>query len=89
MNFLSKIASNCKAWLKAYLYKRKWNDTRRVEFLRMLVSEDNRWMYHDETVRTLTNRYLELLGDDWAKISVLSSRDLRRDLRLDPNTRSK
>lgn len=58
-----------------------------VEHLRTMLISDNHWMSHSFIVRTLTNRYIQALGDNWNNRSFPPSHKLRESLRLDPNVR--
>jgi hypothetical protein len=73
---------------------RKWRKRRywarfQLDYLRMMVSEDARWLAHDPTARALTERYEAMLRDDWYTGTSLPISTLRTQLGLDPRRPAK
>jgi hypothetical protein len=63
--------------------RKKWAG-RQLEHLFTLVNADNRWMAHDKTASTLTQRYLDALDKDWYAKHFQEVHKLREELGLDP-----
>lgn len=76
------------SWLKYYWLrfwrKRTFSDQMMIENLRLILLQDNQWLYHDTTARELTERYLAMLEDTWEKNKVEPSHRLRERLKLEP-----
>lgn len=84
MKMFTKIAQAYQEWRR----KRRWNAKLQLEYLRLQVMEDQRWMAHDPKVSTLCQRYLDMLADDWERRSVRNVSDFRREIGCDPHVRA-
>lgn len=56
-----------------------------IEALRIAIMEDNRWMASNPIASRLTERYLDILSDDWTKKVIESSDSVRSELGIDPH----
>lgn len=59
----------------------------KIEHLKIILEEDNRYLNHDNTSRLLTERYLMALGEDLAYSPLENIVVLREKLGLTPNYR--
>lgn len=73
------------ARLRAWRDRRFWSKVQ-LEYLRVLVSEDARWLAQDPTASALTQRYEAMLREDWYTLITQPISSLRRQLGLDPHT---
>lgn len=74
------LGERFKHWEK----RRYWNKTRQIEHLRLMIQSDAHWMNHDLTVKTLSERYLNALKEDWYSYSFEHASVIRNKLKLDP-----
>ena len=49
--------------------ERRYWEKRHLEYLRVLIQCDDRWLAHDPIADALTTRYLKALSSDWYKTS--------------------
>lgn len=61
---------------------------RAIERLRILLIEDQRWLASDPTSKALTQRYLDVISEDWDTKVIEDSDALRRRLDLEPLKKS-
>lgn len=72
--------------LDAKIYRRnmKRDHDEQIENLRVAIMEDNRWMASNTIASRLTQRYLDILADDWRTKVIESSDKVREELDIDP-----
>ena len=76
------ILEKFKKWCTKPTY---WELEQKIEHLKIMLEEDNRFLHHDNTSRHLTERYLMALGEDWAYSPLDGIVALREKLGLTPN----
>lgn len=76
-----RVAEKLRAWKR----RRYWTTSRQIEHLRTMLDADNRWMSHDTTANSLTQRYLDALAHDWYRRVYEDTPDLRRRLGIVPS----
>lgn len=65
--------------------KQKRNKEEQNEVLRIALINDQRWMSHNPFIRTLTQRYLDILSPDWKTKVIKDSATVRVELKIEPN----
>ena len=68
---------------RKWVLRRRWGPRVQLERLRVIVAQDNRWMANDPIAAALTERYLEMLSDDWYERSSEDVSRLRHRLGID------
>ena len=74
---------NLLAKYKQWKNKRYWKK-QQLEYLRVTLLTDHRWLANDKTADALTSRYLDILKDDWYKLAHEDVSKLRDRLGLNP-----
>ena len=74
---------NLLAKYKQWKNKRYWKK-QQLEYLRVTLQQDHRWLANDKTADALTSRYLNILKDDWYKLEHEDVSKLRDRLGLNP-----
>ena len=74
---------NLLAKYKQWKNKRYWKK-QQLEYLRVTLLVDHRWLANDKTADALTSRYLNILKDDWYKLEHEDVSKLRDRLGLNP-----
>lgn len=69
-----------KAWRK----RRYWQ-AQQFEHLRMAIMTDWRWLAHDPVASELTERYRQMLREDWYTVPHEDTPQFRRRIGLEPN----
>ena len=62
-----------------------WELEQKIEHLKVLLEEDNRYLNHDKNSRLLIERYLMALDEDWAYSPLDGIVALREKMGLTPN----
>ena len=74
---------NLLAKYKQWKNKRYWKK-QQLEYLRVTLLQDHRWLANDKTADALTSRYLSILSEDWYKLEHEDVSKLRDRLELNP-----
>ena len=74
---------NLLAKYKQWKNKRYWKK-QQLEYLRVTLLQDHRWLANDKTADALTSRYLSILSEDWYKLEHEDVSKLRDRLGLNP-----
>ena len=74
---------NLLAKYKQWKNKRYWKK-QQLEYLRVTLQQDHRWLANDKAADALTSRYLDILKDDWYKLAHEDVSKLRDRLGLNP-----
>ena len=75
--------NNLLAKYKQWKNKRYWKK-QQLEYLRITLLADHRWLANDKTADALTSRYLSILSEDWYKLEHEDVSKLRDRLGLNP-----
>jgi len=65
------------AWFRKWQRRRKWPIANQLEYLRVIIQDDQRWMAHDPVVMDLCQRYLDILVEEWEKSLTESPQNFR------------
>lgn len=82
---LSRLLKRIKAWREERRRRRLWTPEDQLDYLRVKVTQDARWLAHDPVASALCERYLVMLAPDWYQRSAEDVSDLRQRLGLDPH----
>lgn len=74
---------NLLAKYKQWKNKRYWKK-QQLEYLRVTLQQDHRWLANDKTADALTSRYLNILSEDWYKLEHEDVSKLRDRFGLNP-----
>jgi hypothetical protein len=87
-NFISKFLVELYSKILAYIkYKKQrwyWSDSRQLYWIKSTIQDDLRWLAHDPIARTLCERYLSMLVEEWEHVSVPHVSQLRQELGITP-----
>lgn len=65
--------------------RRRWPAAEQVRWVRMQLINDSRWLASDPKASAICERYLEMLSEDWQKVSVEDISSFRRRIGSDPH----
>lgn len=73
-----------RAWWQERARKRYWTPERQLEYLRIMILEDWRWLAHDKIADALTTRYKRACSASWYTLEHEPSSAFRRRVGLEP-----
>ena len=65
------------ARFRRWRVRRRWPATEQIRWMRTHLIRDSQWLASDPKAAAICKRYLEMLSDDWQKVSVEGVSDFR------------